>query len=202
MTRFIVSRLVQFPLILAVIYLITFYMAWVVPGDPFLRNDKNLSPEALLARRKEFHAESWQSFLKFYSGRVLHGDFGRSMEYEEWSVNDILKSALPVSITLGLFALVIALVGGVGLGTIAAVRRDGFLDWLSLSVALIGISFPSFVAAAVLFIAFVAKLRWFPVGEWGHLQNLILPGIALALLPMAYIARRTRRIILENLGYE
>jgi oligopeptide transport system permease protein len=201
MTRFIVSRLVQFPLILAAIYLITFFMAWVVPGDPFLRNDKNLSPEALLKRREEFHAQNWKTFLGYYSGRVvLHADFGRSMEYEEWTVNDILRSALPVSITMGLFALVVALVGGIGLGTVAAVRRDGVLDWLSLSIALIGISLPSFVAAAVLFISFVAKLHLFPVGEWGHVRNLVLPGIALALLPMAYIARLTRVSMLDTLG--
>lgn len=201
MVRFLISRLVQFPLILAVIYLVTFFMAWVVPGDPFQKTDKNLSPSALMQRRKEFHAENWRTFLVYYSGRVIfHGDFGQSMQYDEWSVNDILRSALPVSITLGLFALIVALLAGVGLGTVAAVRRDGLLDWLSLSIALIGVSLPGFVAAAMLFIFFTAKLHWPPVGEWGKMRDLVLPGIALALLPMAYIARLTRVSMLDTLG--
>ena len=75
MFRFILTRLIQFPLILAIIYLITFLMVWVVPGDPFKKNDKNLSPEALLARRKEFHAESAASFLSFYTKSALKCDF-------------------------------------------------------------------------------------------------------------------------------
>src|SRR3954471_8686205 len=145
MLRFLLSRIVQFPLILAVIYLGTFYMAWVVPGDPFQRSDKNLSPEALQKRKEQFHAQTWQTFLGYYSKRViLHADFGQSMQYDEWSVNDILGAALPVSITVGLFAVLIALVAGVGLGTVAAVRRDGILDWVSLTIALVGISLPSF----------------------------------------------------------
>src|SRR3979409_2171315 len=82
MARFLLSRLVQFPLILAVIYLITFFMAWGVPGDPFQKNERNLPKARLEARRREFHAEKWRSFLVYYSGRVLrHGDFGQSMQY-------------------------------------------------------------------------------------------------------------------------
>ena len=201
MTRFLISRLIQFPLILAVIYLVTFMMAWVVPGDPFQRNEKSLDPEALAARKADFHAENWHTFLKYYSGQVVfHADFGRSMQYDEWSVNDILRSALPRSITLGLFALIVATLCGVGLGAMAAVRRGGVLDWVSLSVALIGVSFPGFVVAAVLFITFTAKLHWPPIGEWGHLRDLVLPGIALAMLPMAYIARLTRVSMLDTLG--
>ena len=201
MIRFIISRLIQFPLILAVIYLITFFMAWVVPGDPFQKNDKNLSPTALLARRREFHAENWRTFLGYYSGRVLlHADFGQSMEYDEWSVNDILRTSLPVSISLGLVSLVIAVSIGVSVGTFAAVRRGGLFDWSSLGIVLFGISLPGFVAAALLRIFFAIKLNWFPISEWGTLRAMVLPGIALALLPMAYIARLTRVSMIDTLG--
>jgi oligopeptide transport system permease protein len=202
MIRFLLARLLQFPLIIAVIYLLTFLMAWVVPGDPFQKNaDRAVSQETLNRRRAEFHAETPARFLSYYTRQILfHADFGKSMEYDEWSVNDILKSALPVSITLGLFSLVIALFAGVGIGTLAAVRRGGALDWLSLMIALLGISLPGFVAAAVLSIIFIEKLHWFPVATWGSVRDMVLPGIALSLLPMAYIARLTRVAMIDTLG--
>ena len=200
MLRFILARLIQFPLILAIIYLITFLMVWVVPGDPFKKNDKNMSPEALQARREEFHAQSARSFLSHYTRRALHLDFGRSMEYEEFTVNDILRRALPVSITLGILALLIALICGVGVGVLAAVNREGLLDWFSLSIVLLGISLPTFVAAAVLRIVGADKLKWFPIGVWGDFSGMVLPGIALAMQPMAYIARLTRVSMIDTLS--
>src|ERR1051325_10650483 len=123
MFRVAAWRIAQFPLILLIIYLITFFFVWVAPGDPFTRTERALNPIAKEALKKRFHAEKWYSFLAFYPARIVtHGDFGPSMQYPEWSVNDILKTALPISITLGLFALTIALVLGTIIGTTAAVR--------------------------------------------------------------------------------
>ena len=201
MARFIAFRVLQFPLILAVIYLITFLLAWVAPGDPFDRTDRKLDPAVTAALKKRFDAEHWYTFLSRYpQNLVLHGDFGPSLVYEEWSVNDILRSALPVSVTLGLFALTVATLAGVGIGALAAVRRGGAFDWLSLSVAMVGISLPSFVSAAVLLIVFSVKLHWFPMGGWGSIRDLLLPGVALALAPMAYIARLTRVAMIDVLS--
>ncbi len=121
------------------------------------------------------------------------------MKYQEFTVNQIIGSALPVSVTLGLFAMCIAIPVGVGVGTLAAVRRGGVADWASLSVALLGISVPSFVVAAML-LMFAAWTRWFPVGGWGTFGHLVLPGIALSLFPMAYIVRLTRASMLDTLG--
>src|SRR6266480_4046477 len=144
MLKLIAWRIVQFPLILGIIYLITFFFVWVAPGSPFGREERKLSPIVEQALKEKFHATTWQQFLGWYPYNILrHGDFGPSMQYAEWSVNDILKVSLPVSITLGLFALMIATVVGTMIGTAAAVHRGGMLDWLSLSVALIGISLPS-----------------------------------------------------------
>src|SRR4029077_1368139 len=110
----------------------------------------------------------------YYPRQILvTGDFGPSMQYPEWSVNDILKSALPISITLGLFALVIALILGLAIGTMAAVHRGGVFDWLSLTLVLMGISLPSFIAAAVLLTVFAGHLRWFPIGGWGSVRDII-----------------------------
>lgn len=200
MPKVIFYRLLQFPLILAIIYVLTFLLVWVAPGSPF-EGDRTIDPVVKEALERRFHADKWYSFLTFYPTRIVtQGDFGPSLQYREWSVNDILRSALPVSVTLGLFAITIATIVGVAVGTLAAVRRDGPLDYASLSITLIGISLPSFVAAAVLLLVFSGILRWFPVGAWGSLRDLLLPGLALSLAPMAYIVRLTRVSMLDVLG--
>src|SRR6185369_16258507 len=120
--------------------------------------------------------------------------------YAEWSVNDILKTSLPVSIALGLFALTLGTMVGVVVGTLAAVHRDGVFDWLSLSIVLLGISLPSFISAALLLLIFAGTLHWFPVGGWGSFRDMVLPGIALALAPMGYIARLSRVAMIDVLS--
>jgi oligopeptide transport system permease protein len=200
MAKVILYRLVQFPLILAIIYVLTFLLAWVAPGNPFQSGEKNMDPAVEKMLRERFHADSPWQFLAYYPGQViLHGDLGWSMQYREWPVNRIIHDALPVSITLGLFALLIALLVGVGVGTMAAVYRGGVLDWTSLSITLIGISLPSFVTAAVLLVA-ASMTRGIPVGGWGNVSQVVLPGLALSLAPMAYIARLTRVAMLDVLG--
>jgi len=199
MTKVILWRLAQFPVILAIIYLLTFLLAWVAPGDPFV-NEKNMDPTVVASLKQRFHATSAIEFLTFYPYNILrHGDFGPSMQYREWSVNDIIGTALPVSVTLGLFSILIAVLVGVGVGTVAAGKRGGAADFGSLTIALLGISLPSFVTAALLLI-FAAKTKILPAGGWGRVSNLILPGLALALLPMAYIVRLTRVAMLDTLG--
>ena len=201
MLKFAAWRLLQFPLILAIIYLITFLFVWVAPGDPFGQSDRQLDEQVREALAQKFHAQSATAFLAYYPYRILaHGDFGPSMQYGEWSVNDILGEALPVSITLGLFALTIGTIVGVFIGTLAAVRRGGMSDWLSLSVVLIGISLPSFISAAVLLTIFAGRLRWFPLGGWDSFYAMVLPALALSLAPMAYIARLTRVSMIDVLS--
>jgi oligopeptide transport system permease protein len=199
MHKVILYRLLQFPLILAIIYVLTFLLAWVAPGDPFV-NERAMSELASRNLKEQFHATSAGQFLAFYPYNILrHGDFGPSMHYKGWSVNDIIKAALPVSVSLGLFALTIALVVGVAVGTLAAVRRGGALDWASLMLTLVGISLPSFVTAAVM-LMLVAKTRWLTAGGWGHVSDMVVPGIALSLAPMAYIVRLMRVAMLDVLG--
>lgn len=218
MLRFIAGRLIQFPLILVVIYLTTFFLAWVAPGSPFERTDRQLNPIVLQTLKEKFHAETWYSFLAWYPYRILTaGDLGPSLNYPERTVNDIIANTLPVSVTLGLAAVAIAVIGGVTIGTLAAVRRNGPLDWISLNVAMIGISLPSFVAASVLIALLAVRWRFFPSNGWPegmhwwppstffgslaeHLRYLFLPALALSLLPMAYITRLTRVSMIDVLG--
>ncbi|MGH7215173.1 MAG: ABC transporter permease [Tepidisphaeraceae bacterium] len=200
MTRFLLVRLAQFPLILAIIYVVTFLLAWVAPGSPF-EEERKLNPIVVERLKREFHAENWHTFLAFYPARlVTTGDFGPSLKYPEWSVNEIIGATLPVSVTLGLFALAIATFAGVGIGAMAAVKRGGAFDWFSLSLTLVGISLPSFVTASLLLLVFSTKLRWFPVGAWGSPRDVVLPALALSLLPMAYMARLTRVAMIDVLS--
>ena len=125
MHKVILYHLLQLPLILAIIYLLTFLLVWVAPGDPFV-GEKNMDPVVVETLKRRFHASSPTEFLAWYPWNVIrHGDFGGSMQYREWSVNDIIWTSLPVSVTLGLFALLLALLFGVGTGTLAAVKRGG-----------------------------------------------------------------------------
>jgi oligopeptide transport system permease protein len=200
MGRFVAIRLLQFPLVLAIIYLVTFLLVWVAPGDPFTRTDKKIDPAVIAVTKKRLHAEHWYNFLGYYPLLMLRGDFGPSLTYEEWPVSTIIGDALPVSVTLGLFAMLVATYAGVAIGTLAAVGRGGAFDWFSLSVALIGISLPSFVTGAILFAAFYSALHWFPIGAWGSLRDVLVPGLALSLAPMAYIARLTRASMIDMLS--
>jgi oligopeptide transport system permease protein len=201
MIRFIAWRLAQFPLILAIIYLLTFLLAWVAPGTPFGNNERKLDPKVEQQLEAQFHYQSSWDFLRYYPWRIIrHGDLGPSMSYQGWSVDDVLRYSLPVSVTLGIFGLTIAVIVGCFIGVLAAVRRGGFFDFASLAIALIGISLPSFIAAGLLLAVFSDRLHWFPGGGWNGLRSMVLPAVALALMPMAYIARLTRVAMLDILG--
>ena len=201
MAKLLVTRLLQFPLILAVIYLVTFLLAWVAPGSPFT-GDRSVDPLVKKSMEQKFHADSALAFLTYYPYRaIVHQDLGDSMQYRGWSVGDIIGVSLPVSVTLGLFAMVLAVLLGVAVGTLAAVARGGVLDYVSLAVTLIGISLPSFVTAALLLM--LSATDWltgvFAIGRWDKPVDIILPGLALSLAPMAYIARLTRVSMLDVL---
>ena len=200
MPKFILWRLVQFPLILGVIYLITFLLAWVAPGSPFDQTERKMDPVVREQLARQFHAEHWYTFLGYYPLKMLQGDLGPSMAYKGWTVNDILRVSLPVSVTLGLLAMAIALVVGSFVGALAAVWQGGPFDYASLFFALIGISLPGFVVAGVLIVVFSDRLHWFPSGGWGRLSEMVLPAVALALMPLAYIARLTRASMIDILS--
>lgn len=201
MGRVIAYRILQFPLILAIIYLITFLLAWVAPGDPF-SGDRKLDPIVEQTLREKYHADSPWTFLSVYPLQMLRGDFGPSLTHKEWGVREIIAASLPISVALGTAALTIGVLLGVAIGTLAAVKRGGVLDWVSLTLALGGISIPSFVVAALLLMgSSVPPIRgMFAVGRFDGPVDAILPSLALSLAPMAYIARLTRVAMLDVLG--
>jgi oligopeptide transport system permease protein len=196
---FILSRLIQFPLILAVIYLITFACVWLAPGDPFV-TDRNTDPAIIEQRKEQLNARTWYEFLGNYPLMMLRGDFGKSLHNLAFPVTDLIKERLKVSLVLGFMALTIAIVCGMTIGTISAVRRNGFLDWAGMTITLIGISVPSFVVASGLLIVFVGWLGWFDIAQADSIGDFVLPAIALSLAPMAYIVRLQRVSMLDVLG--
>jgi oligopeptide transport system permease protein len=198
--RFILLRILQFPLILAIIYVITFLLVWVAPGDPFQRTERPLPPQVQESLRRQYHAETWYGFLLYYPTRMVVGDFGPSFTWSQ-SVGRIIAEKFPVSATLGLLAMLIATLFGTLIGTIAAVYRSRPPDWISLLIALIGVSLPSFVVAALLRAIFAFKWYLLPVGTWNWSPaEMILPSTALSLLPMAYITRLTRVSMIDILS--
>ncbi|MBK7405446.1 MAG: ABC transporter permease [Phycisphaerales bacterium] len=127
-------------------------------------------------------------------------DLGPSLKYKDERVNGILADSLPVSMTLGLAAIIIAVALGLFAGVVGAVRPNSFLDLATLIVALIGISLPSFVIGTVLLLVFGVWVRVLPVGGWGTLGQMVLPAVTLSLPFAAYIARLTRMGMIEQLG--
>jgi oligopeptide transport system permease protein len=134
-------------------------------------------------------------------GNILALDFGNSLKYESESVNDILRRTLPVSATLGILAYLLALVVGVTMGTLAALRQNSRLDYASMALSMLGISLPNFVLGPLLVLVFALSLYWLPPARWGGFPswNLVLPVVTLSAVYMAYIARLTRSGMLEVL---
>lgn len=127
-------------------------------------------------------------------------DMGPSLHYSDRRVNEVVAASLPVSITLGAAAMLLALVTGVAAGVVGAIRPNSVADVSTLMVALVGISLPSFVTGTVLLVIFSVWLQVLPVARWGTLTDLALPAITLSLPFAAYIARLTRMGMLEQLG--
>jgi oligopeptide transport system permease protein len=127
-------------------------------------------------------------------------DFGPSLKNADWRVNEIISASLPVSVTLGALAILIALIVGLGAGVVGAVRPNSVADISTLAIALIGISLPNFVIGTVLLLVFAVWLHAFPVATWGPASAMVLPAVTLSLPFAAYIARLTRMGMIDCLG--
>ena len=210
MTRLLFWRLVQLPLLLMIIYSVTFVLAWQIPGNP-LEVEGRQPPQAVMeAMQAQYNLDNPWTFYFQYLGDAtgvsyLLGesdqffDFGPSLKYKDWTVRQIIADALPISIQLGAAAILIALLIGVPAGVIGSVRRGGAWDLATLSVALIGISLPTFVTGSALLMIFCLEFQWLPIG-WGGPLQLILPALTLSLPFAAYIARLTRLGMIDVLG--
>lgn len=182
---------------------ITFFLMHAVPGNPFASESSKMPKQVFDNLLKKYGLDkplSEQYFI--YLGKVVRGDFGDSMKSRVETVNDMIERGFPVSATIGLQALIIALCFGPALGAIAALNQNKWPDYLSMVLAIIGISVPSFIMGTV-FIQFLARnIKWLPIGGWGEFRHTVLPSLSLALMPMAQIARLMRSSMLEVLGQD
>ena len=202
MKKFLLKRLVLAVITLWAIITITFLLMHSIPGNPFMKEGK--MPKVVYENLQKKYGLDKPRIQQYfiYLGNIIKGDFGDSMKSRVETVNDMINRGFPVSAYIGAQALVIALTFGPALGAFAALNQNKWPDYLSMVVAIIGISVPSFIMGTV-FIQFIAKnISWIPIGGWGSFRHTILPSLALSLMPLAYIARLMRSSMLEVLGQD
>lgn len=182
-----------------VITTLTFVLMKVIPGSPF--NEERGTNEAVSKNLEAYYHLDDPLIFQYiiYLKSIITFDFGPSIKKPSDSVNDMLERGFPVSFELGMTAIVIAVISGLVLGVIAALRRNGFLDYAAMSLAVLGISIPNFILATLLIQQFAVNLKLFPAATWTSPIHMVLPTAALAVGPMAIIARLTRSSMVEVL---
>jgi oligopeptide transport system permease protein len=199
MLRFIIRRVVIIIPMLLVVVSLTWGLIRLAPGN-FYTGEKKLTP-AIEKNLSEKYGLNKPWYVQY--GKVLWNiarfDFGNSLKYEGQSVNQILWRALPVSATLGLCAYLLALFVGITTGTLAALKQNSWIDYASMTLAMIGISIPNFVLGPLLVLIFALNLFWLPPALWNGFpsKSIVLPALTLSAIYVAYIARLTRSGMLE-----
>ncbi len=203
MPRYILIRCLQALPVLFLVISITFFMIRAAPGGPF-DSERAVAPEILQQLNARYDLDDPPlSQLGSYLLNLLQGDFGPSFRYPGRSVNELIYSGLPVTLELGVYALLFALLIGISTGVIAAVRPETWQDYLPMSVSMAGICLPSFVLGPLLVLVFAIWLEWLPVSGWGQYPgDKILPAITLGAGYAAYIARLTRGGMLEVMSMD
>lgn len=199
MIRHALLRLLTAIPTLLVLVTLTFFLMRAAPGGPFDR-ERSLPPEIERALAAEYHLDESlpRQYLR-YLGQLAQGDLGPSFQYEGFRVTELIAKGLPVSLTLGVLAMALALLLGGAMGVTAALTHRRWPDYGLMSTALLGVSIPSYVVAPLLVLVFAITLRWLPAGGWvaGRWSDLVLPVVALALPQVSAIARLLRGSLLE-----
>ncbi|MDR2808870.1 MAG: ABC transporter permease subunit [Spirochaetaceae bacterium] len=203
MGHFILKRLLSIIPTMFIIVTLSFFMMRLAPGGPF-SSEKEVPQAVMENLLKKYHMDESlpRQYLRFL-GDVLRGDLGPSFKNKDFTVNELIASSLPNSLILGLSSLVLALILGVTVGTISALRQNTVFDYGGMSIAVLGISVPLFVAGPVLMLILAVWLKWLPTSGWitgrQGLRTLIMPSLTLSMPYFAYIARLSRASIVEVL---
>lgn len=202
MGRFILDRLISSLITLWLIITVTFILMHSIPGGPF-SEEKAVTPEITRNLEKHYHLNDplWRQYFD-YLHKIVRLDFGPSYKYPERTVNDLIIEGFPVSATLGLISVLVALSFGIPAGILSALRHTKWQDHLLMFLAMIGVSMPGFIVATLLQYFFSYKLKWFPAALWGTPSHLVLPVLALSALPLAFFARLIRSSVLEVLSQD
>lgn len=202
-SAYIIRRvLFLFPTLFA-IYTLTFFLIHATPGGPWSQGDKPVPPVVLEHLNEAYGLDKpvWQQYLD-YLWNILHGDFGPSFASRSQSVTDIIRQTFPVSLQLGIAAMLIAMAIGLPLGILGALKHNTAFDYMSSLVTVVGISTPSYVTVSLMVLLLANTLHLVPTGGWDGIWSTkaIIPSIALALYPAAVLARYMRSSMLEVLS--
>ncbi len=202
MIKFILKRLLEAIPTLLVLITVSFFMMRFAPGNPF-STERGLPPEVMANIQQKYGLDKpvYQQYLT-YLGNLTKGDLGPSFKYKDFTVNDLVSKALPVSATIGSFAFLLAVGLGVTLGIFAALKQNTWVDYSSMALAMLGVVMPGIVLAPALTLVFAIYLRWLPAGGWngGQLPYLILPVIGMTMYYISSIARIMRGSMIETMN--
>ncbi len=190
--------LAAIPTVLVVIT-VCYLLLHATPGGPF-DSDRKVSAAVLANLQAKYHLDLplWQQYLLYLKG-LLQGDLGASFRYADWSVNDLVASAMPVSLAIGGSAMLLSAVIGVTLGIVAALRQNSLVDYFVMLLGNVGSAVPSFVLGPVLIIVFAIQLKWLPAGGWHDfdLRFMVLPIALLTIINVSTIGRVMRGSLIE-----
>ena len=198
MARHVMWRVLGLIPTLLMLITVAFFLMRVAPGGPF--DSEMLLPveiKANLAAKYHLDESLLQQYFRYLS-QIAVLDFGPSVQYKDWTVNELIGQGMPVSLTIGLAAIVLAFLVGTTLGIIAALRQNTRADYSLMGVAMLGLSIPNFVIAPILILVLAVYAGWLPAGGWDwSIASMVLPVVTLALPVTAYIARLTRGSMIE-----
>ncbi|SES40225.1 ABC transporter permease [Psychrobacillus sp. OK032] len=199
MAKYIIKRFFMMIATILIIATLTFALMHSIPGSPF--DEERTSNPTIQANLEKFYKldEPMHIQYLYYLKSIVTFDFGPSIKKPNESVNELLARGFPISFELGMVTILVALLSGVTLGTFAALRHNGIIDYLAMTFAVVGISVPNFVLATLLIQQIAVNLEWLPPATWSSPLHMILPTLALATGPTAIIARLTRSSMLEVL---
>lgn len=195
---YLIKRLFTMIVTLWIIVTLTFVIMHFIPGDPFATDAKALPEETLKNMREKYNLdEPLPVQYVLYLKNLIQLDLGPSIQSKTRDVNTLISEGFGPSALLGIQSLFLAIFGGIALGVIAALHHNRLLDYLSMIIAIIGISVPSFILAPLLIKYLAVEWGLFPVASWGTWKHTILPTIALSVGPIAIITRFVRTSMLE-----
>ena len=203
MLKFVVRRVLWTIPVLLLVILMTFVLMRQIEGNPFRTTERAVPESIQLNLERKFHLDQpWYSQYLYYVKGVFTLDLGPSLVTRGQTVNDVIKQHFPVSVKLGLLAMLFAIVVGVPLGILAALKQNSVFDYTAMGLANLGFAVPSFLVATLFIYFFALRLKDYtglPTNGWDGPSTWVLPAIALGIFPMTYFARLVRGSMLETL---
>lgn len=202
MLEYLVRRLFSAFFAVWIVITVTFVFMHLIPGGPFQK--EKVIPPAIKANIEARYKLDQPLHIQYidYLSHLVQGDLGPSYKYRGQTVNSIIADRFPVSFKLGIYAYLVAIILGITAGITAALHQGRIPDYITMFFSTIGISVPSFILGTIFMYFFAYRWGWLPAATWGTPKHIIMPAIALAGLPTAFIARLSRSSMLDVLNQD